>query len=189
MAKSNKSRFAIMGMLALVPKSSGYDIKKLMEGSTQYFWKESYSSIYPVLRDLINDGLIVQHEDLSKSERQRNVYELTGEGKKALKEWIKKPVEYEQFRNELLLKLFFGELVPLSTSRKHVEEFYQMLMGKEELYQTIKEKLRSEQKNDSGLPHWMMTLDYGLGQVKAALDWCRSALKQYDKLEKRSKDV
>ncbi|MBA3604138.1 MAG: PadR family transcriptional regulator, partial [Parachlamydiaceae bacterium] len=48
MAKSNKSRFAIMGMLALAPKSSGYDIKKLMEGSTQYFWKESYGSIYPV---------------------------------------------------------------------------------------------------------------------------------------------
>ena len=83
MAKSNKSRFAIMGMLALAPKSSGYDIKKLMEGSTQYFWKESYSSIYPVLGALIEEGLIIQHEDLSKSERQRNVYELTGEGKKA----------------------------------------------------------------------------------------------------------
>ena len=185
MAKSNKSRFAIMGMLALVPKSSGYDIKKLMEGSTQYFWKESYSSIYPVLGALIEEGLIIKHEDLSKSERQRNVYELTAEGKRELKEWMNKPVEFEQFRNELLLKLFFGEFVPLSTTRKHVEEFQQMLIGKDKIYQTIKAKLQLDQKNEPGLPYWLMTLDFGLRQVKAALEWCESALKQYDKLEKR----
>lgn len=185
MAKSNKSKFAILGMLAVAPKSSGYDIKKLMEGSTQFFWKESYSSIYPVLGTLIEEGLIMQHEDLSKSARQRNVYELTAKGKKALKEWVNKPVEYEQFRNELLLKLFFGEFVPPSTTRKHVEEFRQMLIEKDKIYQTIKDKLQLDQKDESGLPYWLMTLDFGLRQVKAALEWCNSALKQYDKLEKR----
>lgn len=183
MAKSNKSKFAIMGMLALAPKSSGYDIKKLMEGSTQYFWKESYSSIYPVLGALIEEGLIMQHEDLSKSARRRNVYELTTEGKKALKAWVNKPVEYEQFRNELLLKLFFGELVPLSTTRKHVEEFYQVLLKKDKIYQKIKDKLHLEQKGQPGFPYWLMTLDFGLRQVKSALEWCESVLKQYDKLE------
>ncbi len=189
MAKSNKSRFAIMGMLALVPKSSGYDIKKLMEGSTQYFWKESYSSIYPVLGDLIDEGLIIQHEDSSKSGRQRNVYELTAEGKKALKEWVNQPVEYEQFRNELLLKLFFGEFVPLSTTRKHVEEFHQMLIKKNKIYQKIKDQLQLDQKNEPGQHYRLMTLEFGLGQVKAALEWCKSALKQYDQLEKRVSDV
>ena len=185
MAKSNKSRFAIMGMLALAPKSSGYDIKKLMEGSTQYFWKESYSSIYPVLGALIEEGLIIQYEDSSKSGRQRNVYELTAEGKRELKEWMSKPVECEQFRNELLLKLFFGEFVPLSTTRKHIEEFHQMLIEKDKIYQMIKNKLQLDQKNEPGLPYWIMTLDVGLKQVKAALEWCKSTLKQYDQLEKR----
>jgi PadR family transcriptional regulator AphA len=185
MAKSNKSRFAIMGMLALAPKSSGYDIKKLMEGSTQYFWKESYSSIYPVLSALVEEGLIMQHEDVSKSERQRNVYELTAEGRRELKEWINKPVECEQFRNELLLKLFFGEIVPPSTTRQHVEEFHRMLVGKDKLYKTIKDKLQLEHKNEPGLPYWLMTLDFGLYQVKAAKEWCVNTLKQYKKLKKR----
>lgn len=184
MAKSNKSRFAIMGVLALAPKSSGYDIKKLMEESTQYFWKESYSSIYPVLETLIEEGLIIKHEDVSKSQRQRNVYELTEKGKEELKEWIHQPVECEQFRNELLLKLFFGEIVPPSTTRQHVEEFYKTLLGKEKLYKTIKDKLQIEQKNEPGLPYWLMTLDFGLCQVKAALEWCVTTLKQYKKLEK-----
>ncbi len=185
MAKSNKSRFAIMGMLALAPKSSGYDIKKMMEESTQYFWKESYSSIYPVLGVLIEEGLIMQHEDVSKSERQRNIYELTDVGRRELKEWLNKPVECEQFRNELLLKLFFGEIVPPSTTRQHVEEFYRMLVAKDKLYNTIRDKLQLEHKNEPGLPYWLMTLDFGLCQVKAAREWCVKALKQYKKLEKR----
>lgn len=177
MAKSSKSRFAIMGMLALAPKSSGYDIKKLMEGSTHYFWKESYSSIYPVLEALIEEGLIIQHEDASKTSRQRHVYTLTAEGNRELQEWIKRPVEYEQPRNELLLKLFFGECVPLSTTRKHVEEFHQMLIKKDRVYQTIKDRLLLDQKNEPELPYWLMTIEFGLGQVKAALEWCESILK------------
>lgn len=184
MAKSNKSRFAIMGMLALAPKSSGYDIKKLMEGSTQYFWKETYSSIYPVLQGLVKEGLVAQHENPATSGRQRNVYALTSQGKAVLKDWMSKPVELEQSRNELLLKLFFGEVVPPATTRQHVEEFQKLLMGKEKTYKAIKEKLQREQKDDSGLPYWLMTLDFGLRQVKAAQEWCESALKQYSKLEK-----
>lgn len=184
MAKSNKSRFAIMGMLALVPKSSGYDIKKLMEGSTQYFWKESFGSIYPILGSLVKEGLIVQHEDASKSGRQKNTYELTAEGRRELEQWISKPVEMEQFRNELLLKLFFGKMVPLSTTRKHVEEFQGVLNKKAKIYLSIKDKLQSEQKNDPGLPYWLMALDFGIRQVHAALEWCESTIKQYDNLER-----
>lgn len=185
MAKSNKSKFAILGMLASVPKSSGYDIKKMMEESTEYFWKESYSSIYPVLGTLVEEGLIKQHEDSPNNGRQRNTYELTAKGKKELKEWMDKPVEHEQFRNELLLKLFFGEFAPLSTTKKHVEAFQQTLIGKNKLYQKIKEQLQIDQKNADGLPYWLMTLDFGLMQVKSALEWCESTLKQYDQLEKK----
>ena len=50
-------------------------------------------------------------------------------------------------------------------------------------------KLQVDQKNEPGLPYWLMTLDFGLRQVKAALEWCESALKQYDKLEKGKSDV
>ena len=173
-----------MGMLAIAPKSSGYDIKKMMEKSTQYFWKETFSSIYPVLNSLIDEGLIKQHASQSQNDRQRNVFELTSKGKKELKEWIDKPVEYEQSRNELLLKLFFGEFVPPSTTRKHVEEFHQMLIEKHQVFHTIKERLELDNKYDSGLPHWLMTLDFGLRQVKSAIEWCESALKKYKRMEK-----
>lgn len=183
MAKSNKSKFAIMGMLACAPKSSGYDIRKMMEESTEYFWKESYGSIYPVLGNLIVDGLIKQHENQTEGGRERNVYELTSDGKKELKEWINKPVEYEQQRNELLLKLFFGEFVPAAMTKKHVEAFQAMLVEKEKTFQSIRENLEKEHKDAAGLPYWLITLDHGITQVKALMTWCENTLKVYKKLE------
>lgn len=184
MAKTTKSRYAILGMLALAPNSSGYDIKKLMEGSTQYFWKETFSSIYPVLQELVNDGLAMQHETQVKSGRQRNVYELTAEGKRVLVDWMNKPVEDEQFRNELLLKLFFGETVDPAITRGHVEEVQKMLQQKSKTYREIKDELEREHKNDPGLPYWLMTLDFGMSQTKAALEWSERTLKQFKILEK-----
>lgn len=184
MAKSNKSRYAILGMLTLIPNSSGYDVKKLMESSTQYFWKETFSSIYPVLQELEKDGLILRQENPSKSDRQRNLYTISSEGNQAFKEWLAKPAELEQSRNELLLKLFFGDVVPPSISQQHLEEYQKVLKGKKTIFLDIQEKLQRKHQEESGLPYWLITLDYGIRQVEAALDWCENTLKQINKLKK-----
>lgn len=186
MAKSNKSRYAILGMLTLIPNSSGYDIKKLMESSTQHFWKETFSSIYPVLQDLKKDGLILRAENPSKSDRQRHLYSLSSEGKLALKEWVAKPAELEQSRNELLLKLFFGDAVPLSISQQHLEDHQMALKEKKTVFLEIQDTLLQEHQEEAGLPYWLITLDYGVRQVEAALEWCESTLKQLNKLKTRS---
>ena len=186
MAKSNKSRFAILGMLGLFPSSSGYDIKKLMEGSTQHFWKETFSSIYPILQELERDGLIDQTGSPPSSGRMRTTYSLSGEGKKSLQEWLAKPAEPEPFRHELLLKLFFGEFVQPSLNRKHLEEYQKALMAKLEIFHIIKGRLLCEEKESASLPYWLLTLDYGFKQAESALQWTKEALKQIRKLEKES---
>ena len=112
MTKHGKSQFAILGMLALLKKSSGYDLKKHMESSTQYFWKESFSSIYPVLEDLEKQKLIVKVETTRTNDRKRNVYTLTPEGHSMLENWLIQPPESMQMRNEFMLKLFFGTMIP-----------------------------------------------------------------------------
>lgn len=178
MAKSNKSRYAILGMLTLIPNSSGYDIKKLMESSIQYFWKETFSSIYPVLQELEKDALIVRQENPSKNDRQCHLYTLSPQGKQVLKEWLAKPAELEQSRNELLLKLFLGDVVPPSISQQHLEEYQRVLKNKKTIFLEIQKKLQREHQDETGLPYWLITLDYGIRQVEAALDWCESTLKQ-----------
>src|SRR5689334_21998945 len=104
MAKSGKSQYAILGMLGLLKRSSGYDLKKHMEATTQYFWKETFSSIYPVLEELEEQKLIVRVKNTTKNDRKRNVYALTSKGQDVLEAWLKQPAENMQIRNEFMLK-------------------------------------------------------------------------------------
>ena len=51
----------ILGMIAL-GKQTGYDIKQFVDKSTRHFWAASYGQIYPELRRLEEQGLIVGHD-------------------------------------------------------------------------------------------------------------------------------
>lgn len=176
MAKKSKSPFAILGMLGVLKKSTGYDLKKHMESSTQYFWKETFSSIYPVLEDLEKQKLIVKVEKAaSKTDRKSNAFMLTPEGRSRLKHWLRQPVEDIQLRNELVLKLFFGAMVPIEVSLHHLEEHKNELKKKLVTYQEIKTELSDFDSLES--VYWLITLDHGIKQVLTSLEWCDDAIR------------
>jgi len=183
MAKNSKSPFAILGMLAILKKSSGYDLKKHMEASTQYFWKETFSSIYPVLEDLEKQHLIVKVvAKTKKNDRQRNVYTLTPEGRKVLENWLMQPSEDMQLRNELMLKLFFGNLVPIKISIEHLEKQKKDLKKKLSLYREIKKKLSDIPLAES--LYSLITLDHGIRQISTSLEWCDDSIKKLQSVER-----
>ena len=96
----------ILGMLAARPRS-GYEIKQLVDSSARFFWAASYGQIYPELKKLEKAGLIAG-DDSSKGARQRTTFRLTSDGKRAAREWISRPPEVLEIRDEGLLKLFFA---------------------------------------------------------------------------------
>jgi DNA-binding PadR family transcriptional regulator len=96
----------ILGMLAARPRS-GYEIKQLVDSSARFFWAASYGQIYPELKKLERAGLITG-DDSSQGGRQRTTFRLTADGKRAAREWISKPPEVLETRDEGLLKLFFA---------------------------------------------------------------------------------
>jgi len=83
MAKENKSRYALLGILSICP-GSGYDIKKFMEQSTGNFWNESYGQIYPMLKQLVDEGLATSRTEKHEGKPERYVYALTDKGLQAL---------------------------------------------------------------------------------------------------------
>jgi DNA-binding PadR family transcriptional regulator len=109
----------ILGLLALRPRT-GYEIKQVTDYSTRFFWGASYGQIYPELRRLESVGL-VRSSDAPRGARRRRVYELTAEGRRALEAWLAGPEEIFEYRDEGLLKLFFGELVDSEQVRALVE--------------------------------------------------------------------
>jgi DNA-binding PadR family transcriptional regulator len=96
----------ILGMLASRPRS-GYEIKQLVDSSARFFWAASYGQIYPELKKLEKAGLIAG-DDSSRGGRQRTTFRLTTEGRRAAREWIRRPPEVLEIRDEGLLKLFFA---------------------------------------------------------------------------------
>src|SRR5271155_5367499 len=84
--REKASRFAILGMLALGKKKSGYDLKKAIASSTASFWSESYGNIYPTLRKLLEEGAIrEENEKAPASKRQKQLYSITERGRQALR--------------------------------------------------------------------------------------------------------
>jgi len=105
MRSANKTKYAILGMLLEGP-STGYEIKSLIKRSTVYFWRESDSTIYPMLKALEKEGNAAS-EVAYVGKKKKVVFSITETGRAEFKLWLKGPTKSETPRNEFLLKLFF----------------------------------------------------------------------------------
>jgi PadR family transcriptional regulator, regulatory protein AphA len=181
-AKENKSRLAVLGMLTLGPMS-GYDIRKAMEQSTGNFWQESYGQIYPILKQLTNEGLATSREEKQEGSPVRYVYTLTDKGWDELGTWLSEPIEYQVERNELLLKLFFGRIMPIPASIEHVGRFRMLQEQSLRKYEQIEAHLaRCAVEEDPDAPYSLITVRYGLHRVRALIDWCDETIAALNKL-------
>jgi PadR family transcriptional regulator, regulatory protein AphA len=156
---------------------SGYDLKQMIDASTRNFWSESYGQIYPVLRELTASGLTVREEDRREGGRERHVYSLTQLGREELRRWLRAPVERQQVRNELLLKLFFGTEVPVQVSIEHIERFRARQERALRRYEETEGMMDSrENPDDPNRAHWLIALSYGRHQAQAAIAWSDETL-------------
>lgn len=181
MASSNRSQFAILGFLTLGPMS-GYDIKKLVEGSTENFWSESFGQLYPALRQLTLEGLVERDEAPSKGGRRRHVYSINDRGRQALSAWQREPTAPPPVRIELLLKLYFGARCDRATNRQQVFAYREQMLRDLERYQSIKERLLRKESDTTDLPYWLLTLRFGELDHAAHIAWCDEALAILDEL-------
>ena len=109
MSRLSATARVILGLLAFAPRT-GYDVKRVTDISTRFFWRASYGQIYPELRALESAGLVRSREE-PHGRRRRRVYELTAKGRGALEDWLHDDRDDYEIRDEGLLRLFFGELV------------------------------------------------------------------------------
>src|SRR5579863_2273428 len=118
MKNGKTTQYAVLGALSIQPMS-GYEIKKMMAGSTNYFWTESNGQLYPTLTALAKAKLVTVQNQLSGG-KTKKIYTLTKAGEKKLQEWLLKDPQYYPNRKELLLKLFYGANVHPQVSITHI---------------------------------------------------------------------
>jgi DNA-binding PadR family transcriptional regulator len=175
MAKENKSKYAILGMLSTGPMS-GYALKKAIEQSVANFWNESYGQIYPMLKQLAHEGFTTSHAEKQEGKPERYVYTLTDRGREELHRWLTEPIEYMIERNELLLKLFFGQQAPIATNIVHVQEFRNIQTRLLDKYTGIAEYMQLHCSDQPELLYQLITVRFGQHRTQALIDWCDETL-------------
>lgn len=94
-------RFLILTILALKP-THGYDLTKKIQEVTAGTLKPSPGSIYPVLHDLSEEGLI-EEELIVEKGRARKIYKLTRKGMEHLLQQLN--LFYEIMNNIYILSM------------------------------------------------------------------------------------
>lgn len=175
MSESNTTQYAILGLLTAQPMS-GYDLSKNLKESLNYFWAESNGQIYPTLKRLVADGLIVPVASQPAGRRGRQKYALMASGRKRLREWLAKPPQSQPPRNELLLKLFLGRSAPRGAIAEHVARFKRQHEEIQKMFKALGASLQTEHARSPDLKYWMLCLEHGIRLRQAQIDWCSSAL-------------
>ncbi len=169
---------ALLGLLSAKPMS-GYELKRFIDSSIGDFWTESFGQIYPILKRLEQEGLLRGRE----GERSGStVYSLTDAGRDRLRAWLGVAPTPQVMRNELLLKLFFGNLGPVAGSRRHVEEFRKRTESDRRRYAEIERSIKGGFAGHPALPYWLISLNYGRIEAEALLHWAEETLAMLDGL-------
>jgi DNA-binding PadR family transcriptional regulator len=172
----NGTAYLILGMLSIESDRSGYDIRKAVESSVSHFWRESYGQIYPMLKRLAAEGLIIPRQSNSKGRPERQEYSLSAKGRACLQDWLAAPYRDDPPRNEFLLKLFFGRSASPNACVQQVKNFQDK---NKSLLSALLGIERWEQANGGGnphLPYWLLTLSFGIAHLRASIEWSDAAL-------------
>jgi PadR family transcriptional regulator AphA len=158
----------ILGFLRFRPRS-GYDIKRSVELSTRFFWGASFGQIYPELNRLERSGL-VEVEQSAEAGRRRKVFRLTKEGERALDDWMRSESDLFQYRDEGLLRLFFGDLVDLEAALDNVRR---MREWREEVVGFFHSEIEPHAREDAeeGHPFPQLALEYGIAMLESQAAW------------------
>ena len=170
---------SLLGLLSLGPMS-GYEMRQMMERSTANFWTESYGQIYPALKRMVKDGLATVEEQ-QKDGRAKKVYKLTGEGERRLRRWLGVETKPQVHRNELLLKVFFGDRAERGAIAAQVVAERERCEDDLQRYEATLLRMEMEHARHPAMPYWRMAARCGMAHAKASIAWCEETLAELEK--------
>jgi|SRR5271157_2223404 len=172
--------FAILGFLNYHPYS-GYDLKKIFDNSVQHFWPADQSQIYRTLARLTGQGWVEMEKVAQEDHPDRKVYSITGAGRAELLKWLASPPPPEEPRSASLIQVFFAGQLSDEEILAKFEAFAGMLRAKLARYDQVPAQIGPyQQEINSPREHffWMLTLENGISNMRANLEWAESVIKR-----------
>ncbi len=178
--------YKLLGLLARQPMS-GYDLASHLKQRFVPFGPISHTQIYPALASLEQQGLVRYHIVEQHAVRpNKKVYELTEEGRAALRQWVESPTPLVIFSDEFCLKAYS---LWLADPERMIERFREQAQLHQEQLEHYERALQPKQLAISAEPENADVFElrdvlfrYVIGYEHNYLAWCQSML-QY--LEQR----
>lgn len=97
------------------------------------------------------------------------------------------PPQPEIPRNEMLLKLFFGEQVPAQILIGYVERMAEEHLALLKLLERAEREEIDKNQRYPGAPYWRMAARYGQMEMRAHLHWAEETLAELDKIARKQR--
>lgn len=170
----------ILGMLRKKPKS-GYDLKKELETTIQYFWEADISRIYRSLREMGEKGWVEFETVIQEDSPNKKVYSLTDAGRTELNNWLAEPGKSSGSNNPFLAQLHFSDAIPIEAQLKVMEARRASL--KEEIRELERRAALwniplpfPEDALQKGVIREMFSLEYGIRKMRFEIEWVENII-------------
>jgi PadR family transcriptional regulator AphA len=100
---------ALLGLLALRPTWSTWELTTQLRRNMRFFWPRVESRIYDEARALVGRGLARDRRTYT-GRRARTNYAITAKGRRELQRWLATPPRGTNLECEPLLRVFLGDL-------------------------------------------------------------------------------
>jgi DNA-binding PadR family transcriptional regulator len=170
----------LLSLLARDPMS-GYDLAIQLKKHFAPFWPISHTQIYPALAQLEQQGLARYHIVEQHAVRpNKKVYEVTEEGRAALRQWVESPTPLVILRDEFFLKAYS---LWLADPERMMERFREQAQLHKERLELHEQALQAKRSADSASPEKAdffelrdLLFQYAISYEHNYLAWCQSVL-------------
>lgn len=121
MRRSGTTAHALLGLLALRPAWSTYELNRQMQRNLRFFWPRAESRIYADALSLVERGWADAKTEQT-GRRSRTVYRINRNGRSALRQWLETPPRATALECEALLRVFLADHATPAATRAALEQ-------------------------------------------------------------------
>jgi PadR family transcriptional regulator AphA len=155
--------------------STGYDLSKIMDRTTNFFWQATHAQIHQRLKALRKAGYVYEEPVWEKGRQARIIYHLTSTGGKALKEWVQGPAQNMAVRHGFLSQFQSSYLLDAEEIMRKLEVHQEESRKSEDVYKKSAEILEKRDMSDKKNQIDYLIALYGANFEKAIQQWCEEA--------------
>ena len=173
-------KHTLLGFLNYGPMT-GYDLKKHIDNSTQFFWHARLSQIYPALKGMEKDGFVESTVMPQEGKPDKKYYLITDKGSAYLLAWLEEfPSEITPDKRPELLRIFFAGALEKENILTHLRHQTALHRAQLRKYQTKTTEYIKDVIADTGLERegvlWELTRQFGEEYERMYIVWLEQTI-------------